>query len=146
MNSWHRAPYIYDKGLVEAADPDDVDDDGAGGGNSIEFSTRHSSMSKLMPSLAEIMAGATPGFRAAPSSSNGSVISNYRRLGHNFIVGSYNVYDNMETDDASSRYLHYSSYLLYGKVIINRSARLLYLHTVRPCQLFSSCLAKSQWT
>ena len=97
MNSWHRAPYIYDKGLVED----------------------NSSASNLMPSLAEIVAGATPGYRAAPSGANGSVISNYRRLSHNFLIGSYNVYDNMETDDASSRYLHYSSYLLYGKVIIN---------------------------
>ena len=100
MNSWHRAPYIYDKGLVED-------------GNS------SSSASSLMPSLAEIVAGATPGYIAAPSGANGSVISNYRRLGQNFIIGSYNVYDNMETDDASSRYLHYASYLLYGKVVIN---------------------------
>ena len=35
------------------------------------------------------------------------------------MVGSYNVYDNIETDDASSRYLTYSNYLLYGKVVIN---------------------------
>ena len=64
------------------------------------------------------MAGATPGYRAAPAGL-GSVISNYRRIAHNFLVGSYNVYDNIETDDASSRYLTYSNYLLYGKVVIN---------------------------
>jgi hypothetical protein len=58
------------------------------------------------PTLAEIAAGATPGYRAAPAGV-GSVYSNYRRIVSNFLIGSYNVYDNMETDDASSRYLTY---------------------------------------
>ena len=71
-----------------------------------------------MPSLQDIKAGATPGYRPAPVGV-GSVVSNYRRLHNNFLVGTYNVYDNMETDDASSRYLTFSNYLLYGKVIIN---------------------------
>lgn len=95
INSWHRAPYIYDSGLVDDANG-----------------------SSITPSLAEIAAGATPGYRAAPAGV-GSVVSNYRRIAHNFLVGSYNVYDNIETDDASSRYLTYSNYLLYGKVVIN---------------------------
>ena len=94
MNSWHRAPYIYDHGLVD------------------DNSTNE------MPSLAEIAAGATPGYRAAPPGV-GSVINKYRKLRHNFLIGNYNVYDTMETDDASSRYMTTSNYLLYGKVVIN---------------------------
>jgi hypothetical protein len=95
MNSWHRSPYIYDHGLVDDNTTNET------------------------PSLSEIEAGsATPGFSAAPSGV-GSVVSNYRRLSHNFIAGTYNTYDNMETDDASSRYLTFSNYLLFGKVVIN---------------------------
>lgn len=94
MNSWHRAPYIYDHGLIDDNTTNET------------------------PTLADIVAGATPGYRPAPAGV-GSVVSNYRRLRNNFIVGNYNVYDNMETDDASSRYLTISNYLLYGKVVIN---------------------------
>ena len=70
MNSWHRAPYIYDHGLTD------------------------SNATNEAPTLAELRAGATPGYVDA-AEGVGSVVSNYRRLMHNFLVGSYNVYDNM---------------------------------------------------
>jgi hypothetical protein len=71
----------------------------------------------VRPTAAELMAGATPGFKRQPGSgpsSNGSAVGQYRRLESNFLVGNYNVNSNLETDDGSSRYLLYNNYFVFG--------------------------------
>ena len=95
LNGWERGPYVSDIGYV--SDPS----------------------TNLKPSSAELVAGATPGFKiqqpgSGTSASAGSAVGQYRRLESNFLFGTYNVHANMETDDGSSRYLVYNNYLVFG--------------------------------
>jgi hypothetical protein len=88
LNAWERGPYVSDVGYIP--DPS----------------------SNLRPTASELQAGATPGFKRQPGSgttSNGSAVGQYRRLESNFLIGTYNVNANLETDDGSSRYLLYNN-------------------------------------
>ena len=82
LNAWERGPYFSDIGYVE--DP----------------------TSSLTPTAAELEAGATPGFKLA-TQKGGSAVGQYTRIANNFLLGTYNVNSNLETDDGSSRYLLY---------------------------------------
>lgn len=91
LNAWERGPYISDVGYI--AD----------------------NTTSLTPTVEQLMAGATPGFKLQPDgSTRGSVVGQYRRLVSNFLLGTYNVNSNLETDDGSSRYLLYNNYFVYA--------------------------------
>ena len=89
LNAWERGPYFSDLGYVE--DPS----------------------SNLKPTVEELAAGATPGFKRV-TAAGGSAVGLYTRLANNFLLGNYNVNSNLETDDGSSRYLLYSNYFVYS--------------------------------
>jgi hypothetical protein len=84
-----RGPYFSDIGYVE--DP----------------------TSNRTPTAAELDAGATPGFKLA-TQKGGSAVGQYTRIANNFLLGTYNVNSNLETDDGSSRYLLYNNYFVYS--------------------------------
>ena len=44
----------------------------------------------------------------------GSAVGQYTRIANNFLLGTYNVNSNLETDDGSSRYLLYNNYFVYS--------------------------------
>jgi len=89
LNSWERGPYFSDIGY--RADP----------------------TSNLRPTSDELAAGATPGF-VLDTSEEGSAVGQYTTLAYNFLMGTYNVNSNLETDDGSSRYLMYRNYFAYA--------------------------------
>lgn len=89
LNAWERGPYFSDIGYVD--DPE----------------------ANLKPTSAELQAGATPGFKLCQHPA-GSAVGQYTRLANNFLLGTYNVNSNLETDDGSSRYLLYDNYFVYG--------------------------------
>lgn len=89
LNAWERGPYISDVGMVPS--PGTAE----------------------RPTAAELAAGATPGFQR-DASGRGSVLGQYRTLAHNFLLGTYNVNSNLETDDGASRYLMHGNYFVFG--------------------------------
>lgn len=88
-------PYISDIGIVRNFTKD-------------EYNT-----TSAMPSLQLLEAGYFPGFDRAPPGV-GSAVSAFRRVHHNFLIANYNSEVTVTLDDASSRFLTYDNYMVYG--------------------------------
>ena len=89
INSYERQPYINDRGMVRNEE------------------------SARTPTVAELDAGATPGYKLA-ARGTATVISRYRRVHRNFFVANYYSTGPYYTDDGTSRVLMYLNYNVLG--------------------------------
>lgn len=89
MNSYERQPYINDQGMLRDKE------------------------SNPMPTVAELDAGATPGYKLAPPGTP-TTISRYRRVHRNMFVANYYSMGPYYTDDGTSRVLMWNNYNVLG--------------------------------
>ena len=115
INSWERQPYINDMGMLR------------------------DHTSNINPSVAELDAGATPGYTLAPMGLP-TVIGRFRRIHRNFLVANYNSLAPHYTDDGSSRFLSYLNYNVYGTQAMSPHINSEWLYNVASINLLQDSL------
>ena len=115
INSWERQPYINDMGMLR------------------------DHTSNVNPSVAELDAGATPGYRLAAAGVP-TVIARFRRVNRNFFVANYNSLGPHYYDDGSSRFLSYFNYNVYGQETMSPHINGEWLYNVACLNLYQANL------
>eukprot|EP01052_Picozoa_sp_SAG31_P002049 SAG31_NODE_69_length_28130_cov_15.318219_2_plen_950_part_00 len=115
IDSWERQPYINDMGMLRD----------------------HTSI--VNPSVAELDAGATPGYKLSPIGLP-TVIGRFRRVHRNFLVANYNSIGPHYTDDGSSRFLSYLNYNVYGMETMSPHINSEWLYNVASINLLQDSL------